>query len=300
MNAADYRREQEAEAQRKRDEEQAGFRYQFYNAGTRIEELMRFSISSSSAGFNADGNDTQSVGFWPLRAPKEGFFTVPAELPSGHETLRVNFADDIKRRFGKQGVVFIDAKWKPENEDPDKEVSEYPIAPTKELGVERGAAIWQLHLKKIVEQHLSDCQNSMAAGGAPRAASGFTKKAFKLLGIADPGEQYFAGLKEAGKNASSSPSSELMLQMQQQNQTMLAIVLALASGQKIDPELLKAVMPQPGQVPMKPVTSGVATGEIKKPVGDFDPKKAGLDAYDRKTVGRKDRAAAAQKELATS
>lgn len=276
------------------------FRYEFYNAGTRIEELMRFSISSSSAGFNADGNDAQSVGYWPLRAPKEGFFTVPAELPSGHEVLRVNFADDIKRRFGKQGVVFIDSKHNPEKEDPEKELSEYPVAPTKELAIKRGEEIWQLHLRRIVESHLADCQNAMAAGGAPRAAAGFTKKAFNLLGIADPGEQYFAGLKEAGKNATAGPGNDVLLEIQRSNQAMLAVVLAVASGQKIDPELLKGLMPQAGKVPITPVTSGIATGEIKNPVGEFDPKKAGLDVYDRKTQGKSARAKAAEQELATS
>lgn len=289
---------------------ESDFRYEFYNAGSRISELMRFSISSSSAGFNADGNDAQSVGYWPLNAPREGFFTVPSEVKSGHEILRVGFADDIRRRFGKQGVVLIDSKWDPEKEDPDKEASEYPIAPTKELAVERAQAIWQLYLRRMVESHLSDCQNAMAAGGAPRAASGFTKKAFKLLGIADPGEQYFAGLKEAGKNAGG-VSDGVFAQLQQQNQTMLAIVLAIAAGQKIDPELLKAITP--GTPPAMPVASGIATGEIKKPVGEFDPKKAGLDgvpvekkhgqvgleAYDRQAKQKADRTKNAAKELVT-
>lgn len=275
---------------------ESDFRYEFYNAGSRISELMRFSISSSSAGFNADGNDAQSVGYWPLNAPREGFFTVPSEVKSGHEILRVGFADDIRRRFGKQGVVLIDSKWEPDKEDPDKEASEYPIAPTKELAVERAQAIWQLYLRRMVESHLSDCQNAMAAGGAPRAASGFTKKAFKLLGIADPGEQYFAGLKEAGKNASQ--PNDALIAIQQQNNAMMAVVLAIASGQKLDPELLKSLLPQPG-TPVMPVMSGIATGEIKKPIGEFDSKKAGLDAYPSTTKSRGARAAAAAKELVT-
>jgi hypothetical protein len=291
--------------------QQSGFRYEFYNAGLRHQELMRFSISSSSLGFNADGNDNHSVGFWPLDAPKENFFTVPAEMPSGNEILRVNFADDIKRKFGKMGMVLIDRQWDPGQEDPDKDLNEYPIAPNRDAAVKRGAAIWQLHLRKIVEGHLADCQNAMAAGGAPRAAAGFTKKAFTLLGIADPGEQYFAGLKEAGKTAASGQVNEVLLQMQAQNQAMLGIVLAIASGQKIDPELLKALAPKPGAVPLGTITSGVGTGEIKKPVGEFDPAKAGLDgklvevkpgqvgldAYDRATSKKKDRAAQAEKEL---
>jgi len=279
---------------------ESDFNYEFYNAGMRIDEHMRFSISASSAGFNSDGNDTQSLGYWHLHAPRESFFFVPAVIQSGLEEMRVNFAADIKRRFGKQGVVLVDAKWKPENEDPDKDVSEYAVAPTRELAQKRAEEIWQLHLKKIVEQHLADCQNAMAAGGAPRAAAGFTKKAFKILGIADPGEQYFAGLKDAGRNAAfSGQSNDVLLTLQQQNQTMMALVVAIASGQKVDPELLKALAPQPGKAPIMPVTSGIATGEIKKPV-EFDSKKAGLDVYDHKTAGRKERAAAAEKALTNS
>ncbi len=294
--------------------QQSGFYYEFYNAGVRHQELMPFSISATSAGFNADGNDPHSIGHWSLDAPPEGFFRVPAEIQSGNEMLRVNFAEDIKRKFGKLGMVLIDSKWDPDQEDPDKELSEYPIAPTRELAVKRAEAIWQLHLRRIVEAHLSDCQNAMAAGGAPRAASGFTKKAFKLLGIADPGEQYFAGLKEAGKNAAVTASGEtntLLLEMQRQNQAMMSIILAVATGQKIDPELLKALMAPAAKGPAA-VTSGIATGEIKKPVGEFDPAKAGLDgkpvevkpgqvgldAFDRKTAPKKARTANAERGLA--
>ena len=278
------------------------FRYEFYNAGRRISELLRFSISPSSAGFNSDEHDLGCCGFWPLEAPQEGFFSVPADINSGHEVVRVGFAEDIQRRFGKWGVVRIDPNWNAaEKEDPEKEVSEYPIAANRDAAIERGKAIWLLHLRKIVEDHLRDCQNAMSAGGAPRAASGFTKKAFKLLGIADPGEQYFQGLKEAGKSAGSGQMNEALMQMQTQQSAMMGILLAVASGQKIDPELLKALLPQPGKpAPGMPVISGVATGEIKKPVGEFDPKRAGLEAYDRKTQDKSNRAKAAEKGLANS
>jgi hypothetical protein len=291
---------------------ESDFKYEFYNAGHRIQESMRFSISSSSAGFNADGNDTQSIGYWTLDARKEDFFFVPSEIASGNEILRVNFAQDIKRRFGKQGVVLIDPKHNPEKEDPEEVVSKYPVAPDREAAVARGEAIWLLHLRKIVEGHLADCQNAMAAGGAPRATAGFTKKAFKLLGIADPGEQYFLGLKETGKAAGLSGTNDILLAMQQQQTAMMAIVLAVASGEKIDPELLKALIPKAGAIPIGPIASGVATGEIRKPVGEFDPKKAGLDgkavevkpgqvgldAYDRHSKGKSERAKNAERALA--
>lgn len=291
------------------------FRYEFYNAGNRIDENMRFSISPSSAGYNPESNDVHSVGFWHLDAPKESFFTVPADIPSGNEVMRVNFADDIKRRFGKQGVVLIDAKWDAAKEDPEEELSKYPVAPNRDAAIVRGEAIWQLYLRRIVEGHLADCQNAMAAGGAPRAASGFTKKAFKLLNIADPGEQYFAGLKEAGKSAGNSNRDELLASVQQQQTALMGVVLAIAAGQKFDPELLKSLLPKMGPTTgAGPIASGIATGEIKKPVGEFDPKRAGLDgavleakpgqvstdAYDRKMPhGKKDRTAEAAKELTT-
>src|SRR5579871_1985359 len=68
--------------------------------------------------------------------------------------------------------------------------------------------------------------------------------------------------------------------MQQQQQLMTTIMLAVLSGEKVDPELLKSMMkPANGapQAPVGPIMSGVATGEIRKPVGEFDPSKAGLD-----------------------
>jgi hypothetical protein len=292
---------------------ESGYHYEFYNAGDRIRESMRFSISESSVGFNSEEKPGGCLGYWTLDAGKEDFFLVPAEIQSGMEVLRVNFADDIKRKLGKRGVVLVDPKWKPENEDPEKEVSEYPIAPDKNAAVARAEEIWKLHLRRVVESHLADCQNSMAAGGAPRAAAGFTKKAFKLLGVADPGEQYFHGLKEAGKAAGNNQGNDVLLALQQQNQAMMAIILAVATGQKVDPELLKALAPQPGKTPIAQVVSGIATGEIKKPVGDFDPTKAGLDgkavevkpgqvgleAYDRHTKPKADRAKNAAKDLAT-
>lgn len=290
------------------------FRYEFYNAGERIDEMMRFSISSSSAGFNAEGNDSQSVGFWHLNAPAESFFTVPAEMTSGNEVVRVNFATDIKQRLGRQGVVLVDPKWDPAVEDPDEELTKYPVAPNRDLARKRGAEIWQLHLETIVKAHLGDCENAMAAGGTPRAARGFTKKCFKMLGVADPGEAYFKGLKHGARPAGNGDASNsVVLEIQRQNQAMMGIMLAIASGQKIDPEMLKALMPAPGAAPAGPVMSGIATGEITKPMGEFDPAKAGLDgkpvevkhgqvgldAYDRKAAAKKGRASAAERELVT-
>lgn len=282
---------------------QSDFFYEFYNAGQRIVEHLRFSISASSPGFNGDDKEGYSEGFWRMDAPKEGFFRVPTEIQSGNEVIRVRFAEDIRRRFGRIGIVLVNAKWDPETEDPDKDVSEYPEAPTREKAVERGQTIWQLWLRRIVQRHLDDCQNALAAGGAPRGAAGFTKRAFNLLGVADPGEQYFLGLKEQGKAAANASADSVLAAMQQQQTAMMRIILAIASGQKIDPELLKNLVPKAGPTgPLvaAPVMSGVATGEIKKPIGEFDSKKAGLDAYDRKTKDRDSRKKEAAEALATS
>lgn len=280
---------------------QVGFSYEFYNAGNRIQENMRFSISPTSAGFNSDGNEVHSYGFWPLDAPKEGFFRVPVEIKSGNETLRVQFADDVQRRFGKMGVILVDPDWDASKEDPEKDIQEYPIAPSRDAAVLRGEKIWKLWLRKIVEEHIADCQNAMAAGGAPRAARGFTKRAFEILGIGDPGEQYFLGLKEAGKTAGNGHVNEALLEIQGQNQAMMAIVLAIASGQKIDPELLKSMIVKPAngsKLPAPaPIQTSVPENAGKVEVLSQEPVTA-AEPEERKFTDRKSRSAAAAKALA--
>ena len=272
--------------------------FAFYNGGFKISQSFKFTISDSSAGFNAGivGSEHQaSTGFWHMIAPKEGWFSVPNEMPSGQEIVRVNFKRDILANFGRQGVVMLDPDWKPENEDPDKPLELYPQAPTKELVVERAAKLWEAYTKGIVAQHLADAEASRAAGGSPIGARGFTKACLKLWNITDPAEQYFKTLQ--GGNGPTDDTKTLLAHMQQQNQTMMAIVLAVATGQKIDPEILKAMAPLAsplGTAPAAPVTSGIATGEIKKPIGD---RPDGWEKTEPVAKGKSKRAELAAQQL---
>ncbi len=263
---------------------------EFYNAGNTIDERFSFSLP--------DGNDVHATGSWRFLAPKESFCLVPTEKELGLTTIHVGFVGDVRRRFGSRGVVQIDPKHDPATEDPDATLSKYPVAPNRELAVGRGKDLWLLFTKEIVDQHLADGQNAMAAGGAPRAAVGFTKHCLKIHGIQDPAERHFLSLKNGGGQAVSTDMRAFMEAQQKQSNLMMGVLMAIVSGQKVDPELLKASLSAPGTagaIPTPVSTSGIATGEIKKPLGDSDN-------WDKAPVGeikgKSERKETAIKELA--
>lgn len=279
---------------------ETSFTYEFYNAGLRIEELMKFSVSDSAqgkGGYSAD--DRHGVGSWPMVAPEKDWFIVPAELESGLETVRVNFRRDIMLRHGEKGVVVLDPRHDPAKEDPDKPLSTYPIAPTRELAIERAEKLWEEYTLAVIERHLSDCDMALAAGGRPMKAKGFTKYCFKLHGKVDPGDTYTHAANVAQPGMSADVQAVLS-SMQSQQQMMNAILLAVLSGTKPDPALLEALT-KPATVPSvptgngKPVTSGIATGQIAKPIGD---RPDGWDKAKGNTRGKAERNADAEKALA--
>lgn len=249
----------------------------FYNGGSRIDETFAFS--------HPEGGDIHFIGRWPLRAPKEGWFDVPSELELQNTTISVQFVRDIKQKFGPRGVVLLDPRWDPAKEDPDGELWKYPIAPTEELVIARADKLWNLYLRKIVEGHLADCQSAMAAGGAPRAATGFTKAALKLLNIQDPGEQYFLNLQKGiGNGHGGGVSDDVKAILAQQGtmmQTMMALMLQMAGGKPLDPEAIKTAM-APVQTP-ETLTSGVMTGKPRP----IENRPDGLEAYNRKVKDKK-------------
>jgi len=269
----------------------------FFNAGDKIDEMFPFSLP--------DGADIHVIGRWAFLAPKESWINVPSELTVGANAIRVDFAQDIKRRFGKRGVVLLDPRHDPATEDPDKPLEQYAVAPTEELVIERAEKLWSNYIEDMCRAHFEDVQNAMSSGGAPRRARGFTVHALKLKGYRDPAEDYFLGMKDGKAPQGTSPELVAMFQqMQQQNQAMMAIVLAVATGQKVDPELLKNVAAPTG--PIAPLsTSKVATGEITKPLVDKpDGWVKGEGNLDRGTLKekvapapRKDRTAVAAKAL---
>jgi hypothetical protein len=270
-----------------------GFGYEFYNAGDRIEEMWSFDISQSSAGFNPGihGTDTHSLGKYVFQAPAKSWFFVPAEIASGNETVRVNFKDDAFRKFGERGVVLLDPRHDPESEDSDKPLSAYAKAPTRELAIERAEKLWDEYLLSIIARHVADCDAALAMGGRPRQATGFARRAFRLKGVTDPGSHYFDSLKkgDAPQQGVSSDVVAILGQMQDQNRAFGAALLAIASGEKIDPEMLKVMM-QPTPVPAivaaagKPSTTGIMTGHTKETPARGDGwEKAKNAPADKKT-----------------
>jgi len=262
----------------------------FFNAGDKIDEILPYSIPT--------GQDVHCIARWRLLAPKEEFFEVPTELSIAMtgETIAVQFARDISFKFGARGVVRIDPQYDPEKEDPEKGIEHYAYAVDKEAAVLRGREIWEAYLRKVVQSHLSDCESARAAGGAPRSAIGFTKRALKILNVQDPGEQYFRSLQHggAGEQGAGNPA---IAALQQQNALMLQMMVALMQGKPVDPEALKKLAETPNAIGVKEngelATSGVMTGEIKKPIvyGDVTPKAV------QQPRGKSDRAKDAEKQF---
>jgi hypothetical protein len=291
---------------------QAGYR--FYNAGKKIDEQWPFSISATSAGFNPeDGNGAHSIGKFNFVAPKEGWTFVPVELQSGNETIRVNFADDLKRKYGPRGVVMLDPRWDPAKEDPDKSLEAYPMAPTEELVIERANTLWIMFLERICSDHFEDVQGAMAHGNRPRAASGFTVHALKARGYRDPAAEFLQGLKagQQGAEPQTGTSPEMLgvlKGIQEQNKLMMTLVLSITNGQKVDPELIKALMtptnapapPKPPTPTEPPVNAGVfeVEGQPKTSLEERISRRNVETVYDQPTARPKnERAKVAAKEL---
>ena len=290
--------------------------YRFYNAGSKIDEQWPFSISPSSAGFNPeDGNGAHSIGKWNFVAPKAAWCFVPMELTSGNEVIRVNFAEDAKRKYGRRGLVMLDPRWDPTKEDSDKALETYPLAPTEQLCIERAERLWDLFLEEICSSHFDDVQNAMAQGNRPRAAHGFTIHALRMKGYRDPAADFLKGMREGQtgvvpQNGNSSEMVGVLRGIQEQNKLMTQLVLALATGQKIDPELLKAVVsPESATAPISKAPTHSAEPPVNAGSMEIEGQpQSSLEArINRRTVeyetagvrvgGKQDRAKAAAKEL---
>jgi len=288
--------------------------YRFYNGGEKIDEQWPFSISPTSAGFNPeDGQGAHSIGKFNFIAPKRSWLFVPSEIQSGNEILRVNFPEDTRRKYGRRGIVMLDPRHDPATEDPDKPLETYPLAPTEDLVIERAGILWDLFLDGICSAHFEDVQNAMSQGNRPRAASGFTIHALKLKGYRDPAAEYLQGMREGrnGSSPSQGTSPELLgmvRAMQEQNQLMMSVVLAIATGQKVDPELLKAVAnrgnggpkPEPPKPPVVPENAGVmeVDGTPKTSLEErISRREVGYETAQARVGGRQERAKAAVKEL---
>lgn len=262
----------------------------FFNAGDKIEEVLPYSIPT--------GQDVHCTARWRLLAPKEDFFEVPTEvdIQQTGETLAVQFARDITFKFGARGVIRIKPDYDDRQEDPERGVEHYPYATDREDAISRGAEIWVIYLRKVVEAHLADCEAARAAGGAPRSAVGFTKRAYKILGIQDPGEQYFNSLRNGGAGETRG-SDPVIAAMQAQQQMMMSMIVALMQGKTVDPEALAKLAEAPNAVGVSSkgdvITSGIATGEIKKPISQENT----YETLKSQPKAKADRAKDAEKHL---
>lgn len=152
-----------------------------YNAGDRIKEILLYSVKASDKEVN-----------WMARreidAPEHAFFTLEDEVQApqqGSPRIPVYFHQDIVLKHGHRGVILIDPDCNCDADD------DQPYAKTKDEAREKGDRLWHNHLVNTVHNHINLCADVRANGGAPRAASNFTRRAFKLLKLQDPGTIIF-------------------------------------------------------------------------------------------------------------
>jgi len=90
-------------------------------------------------------------------------------------------------------------------------------------------------LDQICSNHFNECEQLRAQGAAPRAASGFTKRALKLRRLADPGDAVLNAQRiEAAKGqGTSSPEVAALLE---QVQALAAQVATLTNTKKLREE----------------------------------------------------------------
>jgi hypothetical protein len=150
--------------------------YMFYNAGKRINEHIQLDNP-----YNHD-NDNACKSYFRLDAPEAAFFSIPSQVKIGEATVQVNFIEDILAKHGPRGLVLVNSNL-PDDQVPE----ERPITNSKDKAVAKGNALWHAHLQSVANIHLNFCQESLAKGGKPMPAYGFTAFAMKELGITDPG-----------------------------------------------------------------------------------------------------------------
>lgn len=162
----------------------------FFNAGDKIEEPISFSLP-------ANHGDAHATGRWNMLAPAGAFFFVPTEIKLVDGTrIPCDFGMTIARKFGIRGVIMIDEELGADDGEGNRTIpEEQPFAHTDEQAQEKGKAFWKSYLERIANVHIEECQRARAGGGFGREASGFTKRAFKLLGWRDPASEMLDGLR---------------------------------------------------------------------------------------------------------
>lgn len=154
-----------------------------YNGGDRLKERLLYSIKPEGPKDGLSFNAHKEID-----APAHSFFTLPDEIsaPSkGVARVPVYFHLDMATKHGHRGIVLIDPEMATDADD------DTPFARDEADAKEKGERLWHNHLVGTVQRHLDFCADTRAMGGAPKAASAFTRHAFKLLGLVDPATTIF-------------------------------------------------------------------------------------------------------------
>jgi hypothetical protein len=149
----------------------------FYNPGDRLSEPIPYSI---------EGADIHTIARYTIDASEGQFFYVPTQIRFlvDNSRIGVDFPTTVCQKFKDRGVVMIDEEWEPSGDE--EEDDKVPIARDDEEAKEKGDRIWRKYLFTIVRRWQSQCSEIRVKGGIPDEASGFTKRALKLLGMRDP------------------------------------------------------------------------------------------------------------------
>lgn len=161
----------------------------FFNAGDRLNEPLTYSLQGLG--------DIHAIARFVIDAPSGDYFNVPTELKLVHDGTRipVDFPATIVRKFGDRGIVMVDDEFV---EDPEGQTEDVAIAANDKAAKDKGEALWNKYLDRICKRHIDNCQQARAAGGWPRAAEGFTKRALQIRGWQDPAEQMLQQMKTQG------------------------------------------------------------------------------------------------------
>ena len=191
----------------------------FYNAGDKISETLAYSLP--------DGHDVHCIARHLVEAPPAGFFQVPLDIEVGQATIRVEFYKDLMRRFGDRGMIMVDPTQDEESiAERDENAVWAPVAATDKQAVAKGKLKWLEYLEGIVTRHVEQCESIRAAGGAPLAAKGMTKRAFVLLGKQDPSDIYVRVAEAKTPGATKNEIDELKAKIEQ----LTAIVQGNSKG----------------------------------------------------------------------
>jgi hypothetical protein len=246
----------------------------FYNAGDKIEEPISFSLP-------ANHGDAHATGRWNMLAPA-AFFFVPTEiklvdgtqnpmrLRHDHRTQVRHSRCDHDRRRTRIG------RWRGQPHHPRRAaVRSHGCAGCQEKGKE----FWKKYLEGIANVHIEECQRARASGGFGREASGFTKRAFKLLGWRDPAAEMLDGLRsnkpqgaEVGGDALTLLAG-IMAQLQAMNgriQKLEGDPQAENTQQRLDREADAEALYNKAH---KPAANTVATKKIVVPAKGVAPQK---------------------------